>query len=416
MGKKYLPVWLINFVNIIGYSLLIPVYPAIIALYAKPGQEGWLFGLMQTSYAACQFLGAPILGSLSDKYGRKAILLISQIGTVIGWLIFGSAYFVGQRQVGGISLALLIIMGSRILDGLTGGNISVANAWISDVTAKEDRTKIFGMTGAIFGMGFLIGPALGGFSSNTTIGYLGSIILVTIIALITAGLIFWMLPESLPESKRDKEWEFNLAELNIVKKVKKFSHNREIIRLLWTRLFFALSFAAFTTTFVLYTNKYLHLNSFQLGLSLSLIGIFSIINQALLTHRIVRRLGEVNSLIAGFSIFGVCLALIPFIPTQWFWANLNLGYIILMIDSYVLNLGTSMAMPIIKTLLTKNVEESKQGVITGIDESLLALGNAISPIIAGAIFTGLGARGFWIFALILLVPYYIWQRRETVSA
>ena len=136
--RKLFPILLLTFVNVIGFSLLIPVLPEVLIFFTGES-SGWLYGLLLSAYALSQFVAAPILGSLSDRYGRRSILLLSQMGTLLSWVIFGLAYFIPENWgVGGMSVALLVIMFSRITDGLTGGNVSVAQAWVSDrTTAKE---------------------------------------------------------------------------------------------------------------------------------------------------------------------------------------------------------------------------------------------------------------------------------------
>src|SRR3989344_7690195 len=146
MKKRLVPIAFLTFVNVIGFSIQIPVLPFIVDRY---GGGPIMYGILLSSYSMFQFLGAPLLGSLSDKYGRRPILLISQTGTLISWVIFAFAYFVPSSiHVATIPLPLAIIMLSRVVDGITGGNISVANAYVSDLTGPEEKTRIFGLLGA----------------------------------------------------------------------------------------------------------------------------------------------------------------------------------------------------------------------------------------------------------------------------
>jgi MFS family permease len=215
MLKKFFPIMLLTFVNVIGFSLLIPVLPVIAEKYA-PSISAPVYGALLSAYAFFQFLGAPVLGSLSDKYGRKPLLMVSQLGTTLSWVIFAAAYFLPDIAIGPVMLPLLVIAVSRIIDGITGGNISVAQAWISDATTNEEKTKAFGLVGAIFGLGFMFGPALGGLSAGTTLGYLGTCILAFTISLVTLIMIHLYLPESLKEEDRDKELDIHLLkEINI---------------------------------------------------------------------------------------------------------------------------------------------------------------------------------------------------------
>ena len=149
--KKLLPIFIVMFVDILGFSIILPLLP----YYAKTlNISDQLIGLLVASYAICQFIAAPILGALSDRYGRRPLLLYSQIGSLGGFLLLGSALFLPHP--------LLWLFGARIVDGISGGNITIAQAYISDITAPEERAASYGLIGVAFGLGFLIGPALGG--------------------------------------------------------------------------------------------------------------------------------------------------------------------------------------------------------------------------------------------------------------
>jgi MFS family permease len=257
MLKKFLPIILLTFVNVIGFSLLIPVLPSVVEGYVGSERlQGVIYGALIASYSLCQFLAAPALGTLSDKYGRKPVLMLSQLGTTLSWVIFGAAYFIPETRVFGLALPIFIISLSRITDGLTGGNISVAQAWISDMTTKEEKTKTFASIGAVFGIGFLIGPAIGGLAASTSYGYLGTAVVAFIISLFTLIYMQLYLPESLPEDKRDHELRFHLGrELNVIGKLQEFRDNRVVKSLLFIRIFFAIVFASYTTIVTLYLSN-----------------------------------------------------------------------------------------------------------------------------------------------------------------
>jgi len=158
MKKELLPVILLTFVNTLNFSILIPILPFIIKSY---GGGTVIYGIILSTYPFFQFFAAPILGSLSDRYGRRPILLISQAGTMLSWVIFAVAYFVPNVSVGIVSIPLLIIIISRIADGATGGNSAVASAYLSDITTHEEKTKAFGMVGGVVGLGLIFGPVIG---------------------------------------------------------------------------------------------------------------------------------------------------------------------------------------------------------------------------------------------------------------
>ena len=163
--RRLVTVFIIVFVDLLGFGLILPLLPFYADAY---GASPFIVGLLAASYAAAQLVGAPILGRLSDRYGRRPILLISIAGTVVGFLLLGLAEPLGRSLAGNSSAAttnaiiLAILFLSRILDGVTGGNISVAQAYITDITNEENRARGLGLIGAAFGLGFIIGPALGG--------------------------------------------------------------------------------------------------------------------------------------------------------------------------------------------------------------------------------------------------------------
>lgn len=405
MIKKFLPIILLTFVNVIGFSLLIPVLPSIAERYA-PEISQPIYGLLLSSYAFFQFLGAPVLGSLSDKYGRRPLLMVSQLGTTISWIIFAIAYFVPEISIGLVKLPLLIIAFSRIVDGITGGNVSVAQAWISDMTTQKEKTKAFGLMGAVFGMGFLIGPALGGLSGSTSIGYLGTCIVAFIISLITLMMIQFYLPESLTEDKRDKELDIDIfKEINILHKLQVFKENQFVNLIIPIRLAFMLVFGAYVTMIILFMRQAFSLSEIGLGLVLSLIGIFSIINQAIIVPRLSDKYGNLNIFYVSLVLFTLGLLLVPAIPLGLEIGRVNLSFGLFIINTFIVNAGITFGMPTFKAILVNNVDERRQGLATGIDESLIALGNSTTPVIAGVLYALIGSYTFWVFSFILILPF-----------
>lgn len=154
------------------------------------------------------------------------------------------------------------------------------------------------------------------------------------------------------------------------------------------------------------------LGAFGVGLTLSSIGVFSIVNQALITPRIAKLWGELNTVYLSLVALFVCLLLLPLLPNDWWVGKVNFSFVLFMIVSYFINLSISLGMPSFKSLLTQHVDERRQGMITGLDESLLALGNSISPLAAGSMYTALGTLTFWFFAMLLFIPH-LWVRFST---
>lgn len=412
--QKFLPILLLTFVNVIGFSLLIPVLPSVVEHYVEPEYVGTLYGALLSSYALFQFLAAPVLGALSDRYGRKPLLIISQAGTTLSWVIFGAAYFIpGELTVGGIALPLLVIAFSRVVDGITGGNISVADAWISDETTPENRSRIYGMVGATFGIGFLLGPSIGGISASTEIGYLGTAIVAFLISVVTWLYIEFGLPESLPESKRDAHIDVHwLEHLNIVRQFTQFRANRLVMDLLFIRIFFALTFASYTTLLTLMLQRQFQFTTNMIGLSLSVLGVFSVFNQLVVTPFLSKKLGDLKALYVSILALLTGFLLLTGLPSL----TATMGYVTGVVGffgiAYILMVGVSVAQPVFKTLLTHQVDPTKQGAIIGLDSSLFSLGQAVTPIIAGSLYSVVQSWTFLFFAGVLLIPHLIIWLRE----
>ena len=223
--RRAAPILLLTFVNAIGGTLLIPVLPFVVR---DLGQSDFVFALLIAAYPAAQFFAAPVLGSLADHQGRRPILLVSQAGTLASWVLFAVAYFFTDS----VGLALALITASRTVDGLTGGNASVAAAYLADVVDEEARTRVFSLQGAIAGVALLIGPAMGSYSAASSLGFLGPALLA--IAISTATLI-WMvvaLDESLPADMRSPTFDPNpLHQLNLMSKARSLTGRGPLYRL-----------------------------------------------------------------------------------------------------------------------------------------------------------------------------------------
>lgn len=390
--KEVYPILLLNFVNALGFSVILPVLPFIIQ---KFNETPLTYGFLVSAYALFQFLGAPILGSLSDKYGRRPLLLVSQAGTLISWVIFGLSYFLPDKTIFFTSLPILVIGFSRIVDGITGGNISVANAYLADITEPKERTKIYGISGAIFGLAFIVGPVMGGFAASSSISYLGTAILAFFISLVTLLLIIFNVPESLKEF--DKELEIKLfKEINIFKKIGSLK-SKKLSNLFLRRIFFTISFSSYTTLLTLYVQNRYGLEVTQVGFVFLVIGLFLFINQGFFSKRFAEKFGEEKTYLIGqiLYFFGLISLL--------FATNIYIFFII----SYVINLGVSLSIPTFKTIITSAVDGKKQGLINGIDESLFSISSATAPILAGMLYTFVGYKITLIIAMILALQFVV---------
>lgn len=376
MSKKILPIILVSFVNMLGFTILFPVLPFIVERY---NGTSFTYGLILSLYAAFQFIGAPILGSLSDMYGRKPLLLLSQFGTLMSWVIFGLAWWVPTEwQLFGLAGPLVVIIIARIVDGITGGNISIANAYLSDITTKKEKAHSFGIVGAAVGLAIIIGPAIGGLSGGWSedlgYGYLGIAVAAFVISLITLIAMWFGLTESLKERhKTVKAKREILKSLNIIGRIRHFSNNKIVSLMLKTRIATGLIFGGYVSIIGLFMIDRFQFDQQQVGFFLFLVGTFSIINQGLFVKPVVKRLGELKTLLIGMSLIGLGFASLittTFLP-------------LFVVFYFFLSLGISLMMPTFKAVFTNNTPDNRQGEIMGVDEGILAFDNAISPLIFG---------------------------------
>ncbi len=379
---------------------MIPILPFIVEKY---GGGTIMYGVLLSMYPLFQFFAAPMLGTLSDFYGRRPILLLSQAGTMLSWVIFVISYFVPKIFIGPFSLPLLILLIARIADGATGGNNAVANAFLSDITTHEEKTKIFGLMGGIVGLGLVIGPAIGGLTMSTSIGYLAPILLTLSVSVITLVMMYLYMPESLPKRERSEKLRFNwIEELQFLPKIKKYSHNRQLKFLFFLRIMFLFVFSSFSSIFVLYLINTFKLDSPQIGLLFMMVGLFLFLNQAVLSGWLSRKFGDLKTLITGHIALMMAQFLYVVVP--------NLTAFVPVV--YLNNFGFAISMPTFKSMLSKSVNRKKQGEIMGIDESLFAISAAVSPLVATGLYSVIGKYTFAVQGFILLVTLIVYEYKK----
>lgn len=349
--------------NSIGMSVVLPLLPFIVGKYLPSEQIVVGMSALMSVFAACTFFAAPIFGSLSDRYGRKYILIFSLLGSVIGYVLFG---------IGG---ALWVLFLGRIIDGLTAGNISILFAYISDSTEPKERAKWFGYIGSAMGIGKLGGPALG--------GLLGGISL-SLPFFVTAGLIFisglatyFLLPESLVPEKRTKHLTLN--SFNVFSHFKDIFKLKNVKMLLILGIFFYISLGIFQFNFTIFLKDIYKWGPVFIGTILTLVGICEIISRAVLLPCLLKRFNEKSIGIAGLIVFGIGLALIMssvFIPS------------IIIISCAVIFIitGEGLFDPTYNARLSQSVDESNQGKLQGVNQSLQSANNMIMPLAAAAIY------------------------------
>jgi DHA1 family tetracycline resistance protein-like MFS transporter len=356
------------FIDLVGFGIVIPVLP----FYA----EGTIFnatprtvGLLFASYSIMQLIFSPILGRLSDKYGRRPVLLISIIGTGIGFLILG------------IANTLWMLFLGRILDGITGGNISTAQAYIADITTKENRAKGMGLIGAAFGLGFIFGPAIGGILSRWGIHV--PFFFAAGLSFANAVLLFFTLPETVTKDHPAR----NLAAggrgfgqlLNSLQQPR--------LRFVLVIYFlFIVAFSIMTTSFSLYTMFRFGYDAQHTGYLFAYVGIIAVIIQGGLIGRLVKRFGEVPLVIAGALCFAASLFAVPFVGPA------TGGLLALLIGGGVFSMGNSLATPALTSLASKSAGAAEQGTILGVTQSVASLARAVGPSVAAILINSVVAH------------------------
>jgi DHA1 family tetracycline resistance protein-like MFS transporter len=377
--SRLFTIFLIVFIDLLGFSLILPLLPYYAETY---GANATVVGLLVAAYAAAQLIGAPLLGRLSDRYGRRPILLISVAGTVVGFLLLGFAESIGRFLSGLLApnlvniFILAVMFASRILDGLTGGNISVARAYISDVTDEQNRARGMGMIGAAFGLGFIIGPAIGGMLSSTS--YSLPAFVAAAVSLINFLLILFILPESL---SHDIEAKDNLRKHPSIsgKALLEALKHPEVGPLLYIRFFFGLAFATFESIFALFAQE-IGLSSQTTGFVLMYVGIITVIVQGGLIGPLTRRFRENALLLSGLWILG--FGLLGWASTRQLW--------ILLIILLPLAFAAGILNTVIPSAITKVVTKEQMGGILGIATSIEAITRVISPSAGGYLLQNLG--------------------------
>ena len=385
MKKSVLiPLFLIVFVDMLGFGFILPLMPFIAISY---GLNSFFVGVLLAAYPIGQVFGTPILGRLSDRYGRKPILFISVFGTFVSLLVLG------------LTRTIVLIFVSRLIDGLTGGNISVAQSYISDVTSPQDRAKGLGLIGAAFGLGFIFGPALGGYLSQYGLQF--PALFSAGLAFINLLLIAFILPESLTKESRSKMRKSDKTQFSL--KLLKETLQKPIVGpLLHGRVYFSVAQGVFQTIFALYAQKKLGLDARSTGFILGYVGILVVLIQVFAIGPLTKRYNE-TVLIRYSSIFlAFSFALWALVP------NLILLLIVLVpisISSGVLN-------TVLRSSLTKSVGAEEIGGILGLSTSLESMTSIFTPIMGGFLIGSLGTWAPGLFAALVTGSLALFARRK----
>jgi DHA1 family tetracycline resistance protein-like MFS transporter len=370
-------------VELLGYSLILPLLP----YYAKTfGGAPLLIGLLGASNAVAQIIGAPFIGRLSDRYGRRPLLILGLAASLVGFVMLGLAR----------SLALIFL--SRIVDGLLGGNIALAQAYITDVTDEKSRAKGLGMIGAAFGIGFIIGPALGGWLSQW--GYAVPAFLAAGLCLVNLIWVLAALPESLTAERRAA---LAMQPRPPVTAGALFAALRrpKVGPLLHTRLFYSLAFGLFQSSFALWALYRLGLQPQSTGYILAYVGLLAVLTQGLAIGRLTARFSEKQLALGGVVVMTVALLAWGFVP--------NVPLLLVVLAPLALAGGTLNV--VLSSLLTKSVSPDEVGGTLGLAAATQSLTGVIAPTAGGLLIQEVGPWSLGVVGALIMawLISFVWR-------
>lgn len=383
------------FINLVGFGLVVPLLP-FFAQSLKA--EAWQITLMFSAYSLGQFFAEPFWGRLSDRIGRKPVLLMTLIANALGYLMLAF--------VPNIWLAIAV----RLFTGLGAGNISTVQGYVADVTPPEQRAGRMGLIGAAFGLGFIVGPGLGGLLTQPQLGRLGyqlPIFLAAALAAVAAVGVVVFLRESRAKADPTAPRPAFLAGL------KDARDNAVVSRVLVVTLIYMAGFSAMESVFGLWSESRYQWGAREVGLSFMIVGIVSTLNQGFFAGRLARRFGESRVLATGMLLFGTSLVLQVLAPVAWFPATrLELGAITIpVVQGWIIPIvmaigacGMSLAMPNISAMISRASPPDRQGAMLGLNMASSSVARIFGPMIAGALFSGLGHDWPFVIGALLTIP------------
>ncbi|MFB6133092.1 MAG: MFS transporter [Halanaeroarchaeum sp.] len=401
-------VFFVVFVDLVGFGILIPIIP----LYAEQfGATEFVVGLLIAAYSMTQFLAAPVLGRLSDERGRRPILLLSLVGSVVAWTLFGLAQ----------GLAVLFL--ARLLAGAMGGNIATAQAYIADVMPPEDRAKGLGLIGAAFGLGFVFGPALGGvFSSEPVVATARSVLpgivpitKFTLPSFVAAAITALNLLAALVVLPETNVGERSSGSTSRIGRLADAVTDPSLNGLIVSFFLFSFAFSAMESMFVLFTRDVYGYGPAMNGYVLAYLGVVVAIVQGGVVGRVTERYGERSVAIVGVGIELVALAALPFSPTlgallpdvgrvDGVLPVLPGALLALLIVLTVLSIGNGFANVSLNTLVSLTAAEDEQGGAFGLTQSAGSIARATGPVLAGLLYTAFVYWVPFVVAALLMVP------------
>lgn len=389
--SRFFIIFLLTFVNGLSMTMLFPVLPFIIKFYGEPEVVLWI---LFATFSFFQFIAAPILWALSDKYGRKPILILTQAGTFLSWIVLAVASQLPEETLFWfVLLPILVVFLSRMFDGITWGNASVAQAVIADLTEKEERAKVFGMNGAVFGLSMMVWPALGSLSMWVSWWYLWVAVLWASISAITLAIMVFFLRESLQKDECTQYVKISFKELNFIRQIRKWWGDDMIRTVIIVKFLMFSAFVAYTSTATLYLIDEFWFTADKVGYYLTFTGSFIIFHQSVSIKLFLSKLWDRLSLSAALWILAL-----------WFfmmWASQNI-YIFTVFYFFTV-MGIALSFTTMWSLLSRSVDSKHQGEVMGMSTSIESFISIGIPILATYIY---GLIHFPIYWVITILPFF----------
>ena len=376
----------------LGESIVFPLLPFLLASFT---QDARTLGLLAGSYAVAQFTVTPLIGALSDRFGRKPVITVCVAGSVLGLGLFAITISLNWAAIpwaAGTSIPLALLFAARLLDGASGGTAATAGAVLADISTPENRAKAFGLIGVAFGLGFILGPACGGVLARY--GVTLPVWAAMGFAVVNLALVIGLLPETHPVAARRALPR--KRDLNPLSQLHRIFTNLEVRRLCLAFFLFFLAFNGFTAVLVLYFKQ-----SFGWGPGLAataflIVGVVATVVQGGLIGPLVKRFGEWRLTLAGLGFVIVGCSLIPL-------ASRSNAQPVVFGAVAVLALGTGLVTPCLRSLVSRRLDSSGQGAALGSLQGLQSLGSFLGPPLAGAAYELVGQRSpFWLGILLLI--------------
>jgi DHA1 family tetracycline resistance protein-like MFS transporter len=381
--KHLYVIFLIIFTEVLGFSMVLPLIPYLgLSLGLTPIQ----IGLIASVFSFCQLFASPVTGKLSDRFGRKPLFIVSQLSTFAGFLLLGFA-----------TTPILLIL-ARLVDGLLGSNMTVSQAYISDITEPRHRTRVYGYSSGVFGAGLIFGPFIGGVLSR--IDYSLPMFFAAAVTLVSIALVLVFLSETIKEKPEKLSLGFN--EIIPINDVKRFMKASDVRNSLFMLFLFNTGFFMFISNFSLLAEAQFHVTADQVGFYMAWIGILRVAIQTFLIARILRALTEESTLKTGIVAMAIGMVTLA----------VSNEYLFVFVPLIFLAYGTGVGRPILTSKLTNSVTQKETATVLGVNNSLTSVAQIITPIAGGFILEYLPSQTLPLLSALFFVSLALFLRNS----